>query len=75
VTVDGPYRVVREESVKYPPFLAARMGNMATCACGWTIISPIGAEDVQKHLLIHLHDTHPGTKVSDGELRTMIKAV
>jgi len=51
------------------------MGNIATCACGWTIISPIGADDVQKHLLIHLKDVHPGTTVSDGEIRTMIKTV
>jgi len=55
--------------------LRVGMANLATCACGWTIISPIGPEDVQKHLHIHLHDTHPGTKVSDGELRTMIKTV
>ena len=51
------------------------MGNMATCACGWTLISPIGAADVQKHILIHLKDIHPGTSVSDGEIKAMIKAV
>jgi hypothetical protein len=51
------------------------MGNIATCACGWTIISPIGADDVQKHLLIHVKDIHPGTTVSDGEIRAMIKTV
>ena len=51
------------------------MANMASCACGWTVISPIGAEDVQKHLFIHLHDNHPGTTVSEGEIRTMIRTL
>lgn len=51
------------------------MANMATCACGWTIISPVGVEDVKKHILIHLADTHPGTRVSDDEVKTMIKTV
>jgi len=51
------------------------MGNIATCACGWTIISPVGVEDVKKHILIHLRDTHPGTNVSEAEITTMIKTV
>ena len=51
------------------------MAHMATCACGWTVISPQGAEDAQKHVRIHVGDAHPGTKVSDGELRAMIKSV
>jgi predicted small metal-binding protein len=55
--------------------LVAAMANMATCACGWTIISPQGAEDVKKHVLIHVGDAHPGTKVSEGEIHAMIKSV
>ena len=51
------------------------MANMATCACGWTVISPQGAEDVKKHVVIHVGDAHPGTKVTEGEIRTMIKSV
>jgi len=51
------------------------MANLATCACGWTVISPIGAEDVKKHLLIHLRDNHPGTNVTGDEISTMIKRV
>ena len=51
------------------------MANMATCACGWTVISPQGAEDVKKHVMIHVGDAHPGTKVSEGEIRNMIKSV
>jgi len=51
------------------------MANIATCACGWTVISPMGAEDVKKHILIHLQDSHPGTAVSEGEIRAMIKTL
>ena len=51
------------------------MANMATCACGWTVISPVGADDVKKHILIHLHDTHPGTRITEDEIKTMIKTV
>lgn len=51
------------------------MASMATCACGWTIISPQGSEDVKKHVMIHVGDAHPGTKVSEGEIRAMIKSV
>jgi predicted small metal-binding protein len=51
------------------------MGNIATCACGWTVISPLGAEDVKKHILIHLGDTHPGTNITEEEIRTLIKSV
>ncbi|HEV8594192.1 MAG TPA: hypothetical protein VGR51_01525 [Thermoplasmata archaeon] len=51
------------------------MANMVSCACGWTVFSPVGADDVKKHLLLHLHDIHPGTSVTEDELRGMIKAV
>ena len=51
------------------------MAKMATCACGWTVISPVGDEDVKKHILIHLRDTHPGTKISEDEIKAMIKSV
>ena len=51
------------------------MAKMLTCACGWTVISPVGDEDVKKHILIHLRDIHPGTTISEDEIRTMIKSV
>ena len=51
------------------------MASMGTCACGWTIISPQGPEDAKKHVLIHLGDAHPGTKVSKAEVRALIKTV
>jgi len=35
----------------------------------------MGAEDVKKHILIHLQDSHPGTAVSEGEILTMIKTL
>jgi len=62
-------------SIYIGPHVSGGMANMATCACGWTIISPVGAEDVKKHILIHLSDTHPGTKVTGEEIKTMIKAI
>jgi hypothetical protein len=51
------------------------MANMTTCACGWTVISPLGADNVKKHVLIHLHDDHPGTSVTEDELMKMIKTL
>jgi len=51
------------------------MGKMSTCPCGFTIISPQGEEDVKKHMSIHLRDVHPGTSVTDEELRKTIKTI
>ena len=51
------------------------MAKMLTCPCGWTIISPQGEEDVKKHIMMHLHDTHPGTNMTEEEIRKIIKTV
>jgi len=51
------------------------MANMVSCACGWTVVSPVGADDVKKHLLLHLHDIHPGTTVREDEIKAMIRAL
>jgi len=51
------------------------MAKMATCSCGWTVISPLGAEDVKKHTRIHLKDNHPDTVLSDSEMEQLIKSV
>ncbi len=51
------------------------MGKMSTCPCGWTIISPQGEDDVKKHMIIHLRDTHPGTAVTEAEIGKTIKTV
>ncbi len=51
------------------------MAKMATCACGWTVISPQGEEQVTKHTRIHLQDIHPETSITDAEIRMMIKSV
>jgi predicted small metal-binding protein len=51
------------------------MADMLTCACGWTVISPLGRQDVKKYTLIHLRDSHPGTSITEDELERMIKTV
>jgi hypothetical protein len=51
------------------------MAEMATCACGWTVISPLGRGDVKKHVQIHLQDNHPGTVLSADEMEKLIKTV
>lgn len=49
------------------------MAAMNTCSCGWTIISPIGAEDCAKHTMIHLSEHHPGTVMSHEEILAHVK--
>ncbi|MDA4111180.1 MAG: hypothetical protein OK439_01470 [Thaumarchaeota archaeon] len=51
------------------------MAKMGTCACGWTVISPVGEEDVLMHVRIHLNEHHPGTKITEGELRNLIRSI
>ena len=51
------------------------MASINACPCGWTIISPLGQEDVKKHTLIHLKDAHPGMVISDDEIMQHIKTI
>jgi len=51
------------------------MAKMVSCACGWTLISPQGDEDVKKHTMIHVKDTHPGMTMTQDDLTKMIKSV
>ncbi|MCI4330350.1 MAG: hypothetical protein L3K19_00680 [Thermoplasmata archaeon] len=51
------------------------MGHMVACQCGWTLVSPLGAEDVYGHLKLHVRDHHAGLKVSDSELREKIHPI
>ncbi len=51
------------------------MASMLTCPCGWTIISPQGVQEVKKHTVIHLHDIHPGMKMTEEEIGKIIKTV
>lgn len=51
------------------------MAKMLSCPCGWTLISPQGDEDVKKHTMIHLHDTHPEMTVTEDDLKKMVKTV
>jgi hypothetical protein len=51
------------------------MGHVVACQCGWTLISPLGSDDVYEHLQLHVKSHHEGLKVSESELREKIRAV
>lgn len=48
---------------------------MATCPCGWTVISPQGEEQAAKHSRIHLQDVHPEASLTEAEILKMIRSV
>jgi predicted small metal-binding protein len=52
-----------------------RMGAVGTCPCGWSVVSPLGVEDVKKHAMIHMKDVHPETVVTPEELMAYIKQI
>lgn len=60
---------------KYGCAQTRHMGAMNVCTCGWTIVSPMGAEDVKKHTLIHLQDAHPGIVIKPEEIMAHIKQI
>jgi predicted small metal-binding protein len=49
------------------------MGAIGTCPCGWTLVSPQGAEDVKKYAMMHMKEVHPDTVMTTEELMTHIK--
>jgi hypothetical protein len=51
------------------------MAHMTTCPCGWTIISPQGANDVKMHISLHLKEYHPGVVQTEAELLAKIKPI
>jgi hypothetical protein len=51
------------------------MAKMLSCPCGWTLISPLGEEDVKKHAMIHSKDCHPGLISTEEDVAKMIKTV
>jgi hypothetical protein len=51
------------------------MAKMISCPCGWTLISPLGEEDIKKHAMIHGKDCHPGLTTTEDEVAKMIKTV
>ena len=51
------------------------MAKMISCPCGWTLISPLGEEDIKKHAMIHGKDCHPGLTTTPDEVAKMIKTV
>jgi len=48
---------------------------MVACQCGWTLVSPLGAEDVYGHLVQHVRNHHTELRVSESELREKIHAI
>jgi hypothetical protein len=51
------------------------MAKMASCPCGWVVISPQGEGDAVKHTAIHLKLHHPGTDLSNEEMRKKVLSV
>jgi hypothetical protein len=51
------------------------MAKMATCPCGWVLISPQGEQDAVKHTAIHLKHHHPGTELTNEEIRKKVLSV
>jgi hypothetical protein len=47
------------------------MAKMLSCPCGWTLVSPLGEEDVK----IHSKDCHPGLISTEEDVVKMIKTV
>jgi hypothetical protein len=51
------------------------MAKMMSCECGWTLITPMGEDDLKKHAMMHVADAHPGMKVTDDMMTKMMKTV
>jgi hypothetical protein len=51
------------------------MAKKLSCACGWTLISPQGENDLKKHTMEHFADAHPGMRVGEAEFKAMVKTV
>ena len=51
------------------------MGHMFTCSCNWTLITQEGEDDLIAHVRIHVADAHPGTVMSDEDIRKAVKMV
>jgi hypothetical protein len=51
------------------------MAKMMSCECGWTLITPMGEGDLKKHAMMHMADAHPGMKMSDDQMKKMMKTV
>ena len=46
-----------------------------TCACGWTVISPVGEEDTLKYAKMHADEYHSDLNLGPEQLRGSIKTV
>ena len=49
------------------------MGAIGTCPCGWTLVSPLGVDDVKKYSMMHMKEAHPQTVVTPEDLMAYIK--
>ena len=74
--MDGSANAWRYDTFdKYGGAQLFSMGAMNVCSCGWTIVSPLGAEDVKMHTMIHLKEHHPGSKLTPDDILASIKQV
>jgi predicted small metal-binding protein len=48
---------------------------MMSCECGWTMITPMGEQDLKKHAMMHIADAHPGMQVSETDMKKMMKTI
>jgi predicted small metal-binding protein len=50
-------------------------GKQFICACGWTVASPLGEDDVLEHAEIHAKEYHPELNLGREDLRSNIRTV
>jgi uncharacterized short protein YbdD (DUF466 family) len=47
-----------------------------TCpTCGWSITTPGGMEDLQKHVMMHKDEHHPDMKMTQEQFKARVKEV
>ena len=47
-----------------------------TCpSCGWSITTPGGIEDVQKHVMMHRDEKHPEMQMTEEKFRSLVKEI
>ena len=51
-------------------------GLQFTCpVCSWTVITPKGEEDLNKHVQMHKQDYHADMSMTPEQARSMVKKV
>lgn len=46
-----------------------------TCSCGWTLISPVGEDDVLKYAEMHANEYHADMNLGREQLKGSIRTV